>query len=169
MFGVDTRRVREDLLRGEDEDIRRRRLIIGASLIGAASITAVSLLQTGIVKHLPDPPLRCFDADRVATSKEAYVLGTPDGPVAAASYMANLPIASFGPSDRAERMPWIPVIASLKALADVLVAVYALSVMIRKGRIRCIYCLTAGLSSLTVFALTIPEAGKAFRRLPGPR
>jgi hypothetical protein len=49
--------VREDLQHGHSEDLGRRRALIGCSLVAVASMTAVFLLQTGMVKHLPDPPV----------------------------------------------------------------------------------------------------------------
>lgn len=56
--------LRHDLQQDETSDLRLRRGIIGLSLIGMASMTAVTLLQTGIVKHLPDPPVGNFDSDK---------------------------------------------------------------------------------------------------------
>jgi hypothetical protein len=50
-----------------------------------AAMTAVSLLQTGIVSHLPAPLLENFDSDKVNSSDTAYKLGVPDGAVSLAS------------------------------------------------------------------------------------
>ncbi len=71
--------LRQELQHGDSEDLRRRRAIIGASLVGMAAMGAVALLQTGMIKHLPDPPVRGFDSDKVNSSKTAYALGVPDG------------------------------------------------------------------------------------------
>ena len=57
--------LRQQLQQGETSDLRRRRGVIGLSLVGMGCMTAVTLLQTGIVKHLPDPPIGNFDSDRV--------------------------------------------------------------------------------------------------------
>ena len=97
---LDTHQLRQDLLEGDTPDLQRRRAVIGLSLVGMASMTAVSLLQTGIVKHLPDPPMKGFDSDRVNTSETAYRLGLPDGTLAVAGLAANLPIAALGEADR---------------------------------------------------------------------
>jgi hypothetical protein len=35
----------------------------------------VTLFQTGLVRHLPDPPLPGFDSDKVNSSDLAYRLG----------------------------------------------------------------------------------------------
>ena len=73
------KRLRYELQQEETLDLKRRRGIIVLSLVGMASMTAVTLLQTGIVKHLPDPPVGNFDSDRVNSSDTAYRFGVPDG------------------------------------------------------------------------------------------
>lgn len=51
----------------------RRRAIIGLSMLGGSIGQLVTLYQTGIVSHLPDPPgQKLFDADRVDASNYAY-------------------------------------------------------------------------------------------------
>ena len=75
----DTQALRKELQDGTGEDLNYRRGIIALSLIGMGAMTAVTLLQTGIVKHLPDPPLPDFDSDKVNSSDTAYALGVPDG------------------------------------------------------------------------------------------
>ncbi len=71
--------LRRELQHGEGDDLRRRRAIIGVSLVGMASMVTVSLLQTGILRHLPDPPLNGFNSDKVNSSDVAYQFGAPDG------------------------------------------------------------------------------------------
>ena len=45
--------LRHELQQGDTSDLRRRRGVIGLSLVVMGCMTAVTLLQTGIVKHLP--------------------------------------------------------------------------------------------------------------------
>ncbi len=87
--------LRRELQEGRSDDLWRRRAIIGLSLLGAAAMTAVSLFQTGVVKHLPDPPIEGFDSDKVNSSDTAYMLGVPDGTVSLASLAANIPLAAW--------------------------------------------------------------------------
>ena len=58
---------------GDDPDLRRRRWLVGLSLLGTTAGGLVGLYQTGIIKHLPDPPPRgrsgLFDSDRVDASE----------------------------------------------------------------------------------------------------
>src|SRR5881227_1404250 len=89
-------------------ELRLRRGIIGLSLIGMASMAAVTLLQTGIVKHLPDPPVDGFDSDTVNSSDTAYALGTPDGSLSLAALALNIPLAGFGGALRFRNRPLVP-------------------------------------------------------------
>src|SRR5215469_9206800 len=92
MTGVDAaRQLRRDLQRGKTTHLNLRRAIIGASVVGAASMVPVALLQTGIVHHLPDPPIKGFHSDAANSSLIAYQFGVPDGPMAVASFAANVP------------------------------------------------------------------------------
>lgn len=83
-------------------EMRNRRGIVGLSLAGIAAMAVVSLLQTGIIQHLPDPPTRKphFDSDKVNSSKEAYSYGMPAGPLTIAVPALNLALAAAGPPDR---------------------------------------------------------------------
>ena len=68
-----------ELRHGQSPDLKRRRWIIGLSLLGVAAGQMVSLYQTGIIKHLPDPPLDVFNSDKVDASDYAYKrMDTPD-------------------------------------------------------------------------------------------
>ena len=114
--------LRQQLQEGETSDLRRRRCVIGLSLVGMGCMTAVTLLQTGIVKHLPDPPMGNLDLDRVNSSDTAYRLGGPDGSVSLASLAANIPIAAFGGANPVQTKPWVPLVAALKAAGEAMAA-----------------------------------------------
>ncbi|MCA1669726.1 MAG: hypothetical protein LC793_20515 [Thermomicrobia bacterium] len=47
----------EQLRHGEGNDLRRRRAVVGLSLVAVGSMGLISLYQMGIIKHLPEPPL----------------------------------------------------------------------------------------------------------------
>ncbi len=59
----------------------------GAAL---ATLVPVVLHQTGVVEHLPDPPVALFDSDGITESKAAHPLGIPDGVLGLASYGTTL-------------------------------------------------------------------------------
>lgn len=132
-----------------------------------ASMAAAMLYQTGIVKHLPDPPIPSFDSDRVNASHEAYRLGVPDGPVALVAFAANLPLAAAGGLNRATDHPWLPLAAGAKAVIDAIGAGYYFSLMPVKEKAWCGYCIVATAADLAVLALALPEARKALRQLAG--
>ena len=68
---MNAQQLRHDLRQADDAEMRRRRAIIGLSLVGMATMTLVSLLQTGIVRHLPDPPVGDFHSDETNLSDTA--------------------------------------------------------------------------------------------------
>lgn len=131
------------------------------SLVGMASMTAVTLLQTGIVKHLPDPPFGNFDSDRVNSSDTAYRFGVPDGAISLASLAANIPIAAFGGAARAQTKPWISLLAAVKAAGEVVAASWYFYQMPAKEKAWCGYCVAGAVANIAIAALTIPEARKA--------
>jgi uncharacterized membrane protein len=153
--------LRQQLQQEHTSDLKRRRGIITWSLVGIASMTAVTLLQTGIVKHLPDPPFGNFDSDRVNSSDTAYRLGVPDGSISLASLAANIPIAAFGGANRVQSKPWVPLVAAVKAAGEALAASWYFYQMPAKEKAWCGYCIIGALANIGIAALTIPEARKA--------
>ncbi|MGH9581994.1 MAG: vitamin K epoxide reductase family protein [Bryobacteraceae bacterium] len=164
---MDANRLREELQEGRTADLRRRRGVIGLSLLGMASMTAVTLLQTGIVSHLPDPPISGFDSDRVNSSETAYKLGAPDGTLSLASLAANIPIAAFGGEQRANDIPLVPLGAAVKAGIEAAVAGWYFYQMPAKEKAWCGYCIAGMAATLGIFLLTIPEAARALRAIRG--
>lgn len=148
-------------------DVRRRRAIVGVSMAGTVAMGLVSLLQTGIVRHLPDPPTRKpnFNTDKVNSSREAYGYGMPDGPLTMLLHSANLALAAAGPADRAERRPYLPVAATLFSGVQAAVAAkYLFYTMPRVDKAWCPYCITDALTHFATFGLTIPETLRALRK-----
>ena len=160
-----SQQLRRELQEGRTDDLWRRRAIIGLSLVGAAAMTAVTLLQTGIVKHLPDPPLESFDSDKVNSSDTAYMLGVPDGALSLASLAANIPLAAFGGASRAEEQPVVPIIAAGKAAVEAAIAGWYFYQIPAKEKAWCGYCITGALCNFAVAALALPEARKAIAHL----
>src|SRR5205807_2986120 len=139
---MDPQQLRHDLREADDAEMLRRRAIIALSLLGMAALTPVSLLQTGIVRHLPDPPLPNFKSDETNLSDAAYHFGVPDGTLALASLGANLPLAAWGGRDRARERPLVSLLAAGKALADALGAGGYFWRMASGKEPWCPYCIT---------------------------
>lgn len=162
---IDIDRLRRDLQESSSEGMKRRRRIIGLSLAGMASMAAVALLQTGIVDHLPDPPLPGFDSDKVNSSDDAYQFGVPDGTLSLASLAANIPLAAFGEAGRARKKPWVPLVAAGKAAVEAIGAAWYFYQMPAKENAWCGYCIAGALVNAGLFALTLPEAREALAAL----
>lgn len=158
---MDPQQLRRELQEGNTRDLHNRRGVIIASLAGIASMAAVTLLQTGIVRHLADPPVGNFDSDRVNSSDTAYRFGLPDGPVSLASLALNIPIAAYGGADRARKHPWLSIFAAAKAATEAVAASWYFYQMPAKEKAWCGYCVSGALANVAIAALTIPEAREA--------
>ena len=164
MIRAETIQLRRDLQRGTSTDLQLRRAIIGVSVGGMAAMVPVSMLQTGVIHHLPDPPIKGFHSDAANFSLIAYKFGVPDGAMSVASFAVNIPLAAFGGADRARRKPLVPLIAASKAAIDAVSSAWYFNEM-RKGKKWCPYCIVGAISSLAVFLLSVPEARSAWRHL----
>ncbi|MBI1733548.1 MAG: vitamin K epoxide reductase family protein [Candidatus Rokubacteria bacterium] len=163
--------LRAELQHSTAPSLRRRRAIVGISLVGMAAMAGVLLLQAGIVRHLPDPPLSGFDSDRVNSSDLAYGLGVPDGAVSLASLAMNVPAALLGGADRAERHPLVPLAVGMKAAIEAVVSAWYFDQMPARAKAWCGYCIVGALASFAVFGLAMPEAlaaARARRRASSP-
>jgi uncharacterized membrane protein len=155
-----SRRIRTDRGAG----MQRRRGIGIASLLGIGSMAIVSLFQSGVIRHLPDPRRGNFHSDKVNSSEEAYSYGGPDGPITIAAHAANLVLATTGGPDRAERHPWLPLVASAAAAAQAAVAAkYLFYQMPKVDKAWCPYCIFDAFMHFATFALTLPEAKSALQ------
>ncbi|MFL6449566.1 MAG: vitamin K epoxide reductase family protein [Bryobacteraceae bacterium] len=163
--GLSVDELRSQFQNSTDPDLRRRRAIILTSLFGMTSMALVTLLQTGVIRHLPDPPLESFDSDRVNTSDTAYALGTPDGALSLAGLAVNIPVAAFGGVSRVERTPYVPLAAAVKSGVEAVAAGWYFYQMPAKEKKWCAYCIAGAIANFTIFALTLPEAVKAWKHL----
>lgn len=158
-------RLRRELQESKQSDLNLRRAVIGLSLLGIGAMTAVTLFQTGVVKHLPDPPIDGFDSDKVNSSDTAYALGVPDGSLSLASLAANIPLAAFGGENRAEEMPLVPLAAAAKATVEAAVAGWYFYQMPTKEKAWCGYCIVGALANWGIAGLTLIEAKRAWKAL----
>jgi hypothetical protein len=83
------RQLRHELQHEQTGDLRRRRGVIGLSLVGMASIRRRLCCRTAFSSTLPTP-FGNFDSDRVNSSDTAYRLGAPDGSISLASLAVNI-------------------------------------------------------------------------------
>ncbi|WP_266367074.1 vitamin K epoxide reductase family protein [Tellurirhabdus rosea] len=155
-----------ELREGESEDLTRRRWMVGLSMLGAAAGQVVGLYQTGIIKHLPDPPISLFNSDKVDASDYGYKrLDTPDALMMLVNYGITAWLAGAGGINRAEEQPLLPIATAAKAVVDSATALKLGVEEWEENKALCFYCQVATVASLATVALALPEAVKAFRNL----
>ena len=159
----------EELRKGKNPHMSRRRAIIGLSMLGGSMGQLVTLYQTGIVSHLPDPPgQQLFDADRVDASEYAYSrFNSPDGPIMVANYAITAWLAAAGGLDRARRNPFLPIAMGIKLLLDGVVAAELAREEWSENKAFCEYCQVATVCSFASLILAVPEITTAVRTLLG--
>ncbi len=147
----------------------RRRAIIGLSMLGGSMGQLVTLYQTGIVSHLPDPPgQELFDADRVDASNYAYnKFNSPDGPIMVANYAITAWLAAAGGLDRARRNPLLPIAMGVKLVLDGVTNVELAREEWSENKAFCEYCQVATVCSIASIVLAVPEVMTAVRTLLG--
>jgi len=160
------RQLSQDLRLHTDPDMRRRRWLVGLSVVGVALGQIVTLFQTGIIRRLPDPPVGPFDSERVNASDYAYKrLQVPDAVLMMGTYALTAGLAAAGGQDRVRQAPLLPVAMAAKAAFDVATNLKLAQEEWADNKALCAYCQTASLISMVSLALTIPEAMRALRRL----
>jgi hypothetical protein len=164
---MDPTRLSRELRTAQSDDLRRRRWIVGLSLAVVAVGGIVGAYQTGIVRHLPDPP-GPFDADRVDASDYAYKrMSTPDGLLMTTTFAVTASLAGAGGADRAARQPFLPLATAAKTIYDAVTALRLAREEWQDNRAFCAYCQLATVTSLVAAALALPEAARAAKVLIG--
>lgn len=145
-----------------------RRGIVLTSFLAALCMMIVATYQMGIVRHLIEPPLRFFNANKVDASAEAYgrmSLPMPDAFIGLVSYAITAALASLGGADRFERWWWLPLLLALKLWVDAFQAGKLSWEQWSLHRQFCFWCLLAAVASLIAVPLSIPESWAALKRL----
>lgn len=159
-------RLSHELRNETSPDLKRRRWIIGLSLLGVAAGKVVTLYQTGILKRLPDLPFKPFDSNRVNASNYGYSrLQSPDAVAMIVNTGITAWLAAAGGKERAEENPLLPIALTAKTLLDSVATVELGREEWQENKALCAYCQTATLASFAMFALSLPEAIRAGKRL----
>ena len=150
--------------------LRRRRATVAVSLIGIGSMAFTTMLQMGMVRRLPDPPIRKFNTRRVNLSDEAFSYGGPDSPIVILMHAVNMVLATTGGADRARRHPWLPLFAaSLAGAQSAMAAKYLFYQMPHVDVAYCPYCIVDAFAPFATLGLVLPEAVEAAEELFGSR
>lgn len=158
--------VSNQLRRGADGYLPHRRRVAALSLAATGALGVVSLYQTGLLKHVPEPRLQIFDADKVDASGEAYrMFSMPDAILGMLSSVGTAALATIGTKDRFAERPWVPLLLAAKAGMD---AAWGIVLTLEQGTKHkrfCSWCLTAAAASLATFPAAVPEAKAAWAAL----
>jgi uncharacterized membrane protein len=152
--------IRDSWIHSSSASLRRRRSIVGISVLGVVNAAAMTLRQTGIIQRLPDIPIFPFNANRVTSSKKAFEFSMPDAPGAATVYSLIMVLATYGGVRSLKRPPWLDTfllgVCLLNAAAGIQ---YFINMAFKQKRI-CLYCVIAALSNVSM----VPPAWREWKQ-----
>ncbi len=88
-------------------------LLLGACCTALATLVPVAMYQTGLLKHLPDPPSKVFNSERIVSSKAAHPFGIPDALLGLGSFGITLALILLS-----KRSPVAKKLLGAKLIAD---------------------------------------------------
>ncbi|HWK10780.1 MAG TPA: vitamin K epoxide reductase family protein [Vicinamibacterales bacterium] len=140
--------------------------MIALSLAAAGSMGLIALYQSGLIRHIPEPPLPRLDADKVDASAEAFErLEVGDAFLGFVSYGVTMTLAAMGSPDRAMRQPWIPLALAGKVAFDVGMAAKLTVDQWTKHKAFCFWCLVAATATFAAAPLVVGETRRALATL----
>jgi Vitamin K epoxide reductase family len=158
-----------ELRHSDDPLMQHRRQVVCLSLLSATCMGVVAAYQIGLLKHVPEPPLPMFDADKVDASAQAYEkLSTGDAFLGFVSYGVTMLLAAIGGSRRHETHPAIPIAMGGKAVVDAAQAAKLTVDQWVQHRAFCSWCLMAAASTFAVIPAVLPELRAALRTIRRP-
>ncbi len=161
-------RVSDDLRRGTGSYLEQRRRIAGLTSLAGFALGVVGLYQFGLLRRIPEPPLRIFDAAAVDASGEAYQeLKTPDATLGLLSAAVTLVLAGAGDRNRARTASWLPLLLAAKTAGDAAGGLVLTAEQLTKHRKVCFWCTIAAVAQIATVPYAVPEARAALRQLRG--
>lgn len=146
--------------------MRERRWIVGLAAFSGMVMSGIGLFQMGIIRRMPEPRGRWFDARRINGSAQAYsILHTPDALLGAMSYAATACLAGASDPDRAQTAPWIPIAMEAKLAADAALAARMTVAQWARYRAFCFWCILSAGATFAAAALGAREAAVALRTM----
>ena len=145
-----------------DTTMRRRRGVIGLSLAAAGSMGLIALYQSGVIRHIPEPPLPGLDADKIDASAEAFErFQVGDAFLGFVSYGVTMALAAMGPPRRADEQPWLTLALAGKVTFDVATAAKLTVDQWTRHKAFCFWCLVASAATFATAPLVVREAREA--------
>jgi len=154
------------LRHSREPGMRERRWISGLATFSGIVMSGIGLFQMGIIRRIPEPRPRWFDAERITGSAQAYsILHTPDALLGAVSYAVTACLAGASGPDRARRAPWIPLAMEAKLAGDAALAAKMTAEQWSRHRAFCFWCVLSAGATLAAAALGLPETAAAMRAI----
>ncbi len=158
----------QSLREGSSDHLERRRTIAKLLIFAGANLAVVALYQIGVLKKLPQPSWRGFDAQAVNGSPQAYsLLATPDAFLGLASYSTSACLVAAGSQTRWRANPLLPICMTAKLLADAAYAGKLTLDEMTKYRSFSIWSLSAAAATFAALPLALPECKAALKNLRG--
>ena len=146
--------------------MRERRWIAGLAVFSGVVMSGIGLFQMGIIRRLPEPRSRWFDAERINGSPQAYsILHTPDALLGAMSYAATACLAGASDPDRARTAPWIPLAMGAKLAGDAALAAKMTAEQWTRYRAFCFWCVLSAAATFAAAVLGARETAAALRTI----
>ncbi|MBW3544264.1 MAG: hypothetical protein KY428_01475 [Bacteroidetes bacterium] len=163
---MDPKEIRDELRHGGSEDLERRRKMVLLSVLGIVDFSVISLLQSGVVRRLPDIPYpEVFDTNGINTSKTSFKMGVPDAIISTVIFATRMALATAGGSEKASRKPVFDLLLGAASLGHTLGAVHMTYNMLFKKKKICIYCLAGAGLIVSSAALIAPTVMNSARKL----
>lgn len=158
--------VSDALRRGGSPFLTGRRRVAGLTLGAMGSLGVVAAYQFGLLRHLPEPPGRWFDADSVDASGEAYSgLKTPDAALGLLSFAATLVLAGARADRHPSQRKLLSLALGVKVVADAAGGLLLTVEQATKHRKFCSWCLATTAFSVATVPQVVPEMRAAWRGL----
>lgn len=155
----DNDKIRDLFFHAQSESLNRRRKIIMISLFGLGNAAIITLYQTGIIKKLPDLPLKSFDSPKLTSSEKAFEFGMPDAPGASLLYSLIMVLATYGGSRSIKRIFLFDQLLLGATIVNAAFAAQYFYNMIAKQKKLCVYCIAV---TLTNFSM-LPYSWREFK------
>jgi uncharacterized membrane protein len=153
----DNDKIRDLFFQDQSASLNRRRKIVLISLFGVGNAVIITLYQTGIIKKLPDLPLKSFDSEKLTSSEKAFEFGMPDAPGAALLYSLIMVLATYGGARKFKRAFLFDKLLLGATVVNAAFAVQYFYNMIAKQKKLCVYCIAVTLANLSMLPFSWTE------------
>ena len=162
---MEPKEIRDELLYGDSKDLESRRKVVALSIAGLSDFNIISLLQSGLVRRLPDITHPIFDTNGINTSKTSFAMGVPDSIISSVIFAVKMTLATAGGSEKANRKPIFDVMLGAVSFGHALGAGAMMYDMFFNKKKICIYCLTGAGIIISTAAVIAPTVMKSTKKL----